>query len=215
MPKDTQTYLNNLLQDLKRAHEIASKNVLESQDQYKQNYDSHAKHVEFNTGDKVWLHCPQVPIGMSSKLHSKWTGPYYIAGIGPNNTYCIRHCVTNKEQSSLIHANRLKLHHSEDVRKYDNENGRGADTIQDSIDSQPNSSQIPESKDEWQEVDKLLGTAMVRGKRHYHVKWKHKSKTTWEPDENISERLKRDFHINKTLSGKRRKRKSKLPSAFQ
>lgn len=56
----------------------------------------------------MWLYCTKVAIGKSPKLHRKWTGPYYITQLGPNFTYKIRNCATNKEVKSLIDGARLK-----------------------------------------------------------------------------------------------------------
>ena len=65
------------------------------------------------------------------------------------------------------------------------------------------------------EVVRLLSTANIRGKRHYHVKWRDQSRTTWEPEENIPESLKREYHINRTLKGRKRKRIGRSTSAFK
>jgi hypothetical protein len=45
-----------------------------------------------------------------------------------------------------------------------------------------------------------------QGKKVYKVKWKGCSRTTWEPGENIPTFLIRDFHVNKTQSGKMKKK---------
>ena len=56
----------------------------------------------------------------------------------------------------------------------------------------------PNGSGEWFIVHSLRRSAIINGKRHYQVKWKGYSKTTWEPEENIPEELVRDFHIRKT-----------------
>jgi hypothetical protein len=45
-----------------------------------------------------------------------------------------------------------------------------------------------------------------QGKKVYKVKWKDCSRTAWEPGESIPEFLIRDFHVNKTQSGKMKKK---------
>ena len=64
---------------------------------------------------------------------------------------------------------------------------------------------------EWHEVSDLVKSAMIRGVRCYFVKWKGKRKNLWEPHTNISPFLIREFHVKKTLSGKRKRQVSKMP----
>lgn len=55
-----------------------------------------------------------------------------------------------------------------------------------------------EQKGDWFIVHSLRRSAIINGKRHYQVKWKGYSNTTWEPEDNIPEELIHDFHIRKT-----------------
>ena len=55
-------------------------------------------------------------------------------------------------------------------------------------------------------VQDLLACSRHQGRKVYKVKWKDCSKTTWEPDDNIPEFLIREFHVNKTQSGKMKKK---------
>jgi transposase InsO family protein len=64
-----------------------------------------------------------------------------------------------------------------------------------------------QSKDKWLKVEKLLKSAMIRGTRHYLIKWAdHTIRPSWEPSSNVPNVLIREFHVNKTLSGHKRKR---------
>lgn len=47
---------------------------------------------------------------MSKKLYPRYNGPYYITHKGPNHSYKLRNCRTNKLLKFPVHANRLKLY---------------------------------------------------------------------------------------------------------
>ena len=46
-----------------------------------------------------------------------------------------------------------------------------------------------------------------KGKKVYKVKWKNVSGTTWEPAESIPENLIKEYHVNRTQAGKKKKKK--------
>ena len=114
--KSAQHHLGELLHSLEVAREVASQNMEKAQKPYKSIYDRKVKEPNFAPGDKVWIFNPKVPVGLSRKLHNKWTGPYYITLKGPNHTYKLREVANNKEVIPLIHANRLKPYYSPDSR---------------------------------------------------------------------------------------------------
>ena len=110
------------------------------------------------------------------------------------------------KQTSVQHPPDIDLSHKQSCPD-ETQNKSSPDQVGDDI--------IPPDG-QFQTVDRLLSTAMVRGKRHYKVKWTDQSQTTWEPEENIPDSLKREFHISHTLKGKRRKgRRGKFLSAFR
>ena len=77
-------------------------------------------------------------------------------------------------------------------------------TAQGKTKANPPSSQ---SDDTYYEVESLLKMKYIRGKKHYLVHWKGNYSDTWEPEEFITEKPKREFHIRRAKQG-RRKRKS-------
>ncbi|VDI03589.1 Hypothetical predicted protein [Mytilus galloprovincialis] len=97
-----------ILQNLETSRKIAAKNIKQAQERYKQQYDKKSKEPEFQPAQRVWLYCTKVPVGKAPKLHRKWSGPYYITRIGPNSTYKLRNCATNKEVVSMVNAQRMK-----------------------------------------------------------------------------------------------------------
>ena len=76
-------------------------------------------------------------------------------------------------------------------------------TAQGKTKANPPSSQ---SDDTYYEVESLLKIKYIRGKKHYLVHWKGNYSDTWEPEEFITEKPKREFHIRRAKQG-RRKRK--------
>ncbi|KAK3086461.1 hypothetical protein FSP39_018761 [Pinctada imbricata] len=97
---------------LKIVKDIAAQNIKKAQVKQKEQYDKKTTTPNFRIGQSVLMHTTRVPQGLSPKLHNPWDGPFYIAAIGPNNTYKIRRCSTHKELKSYIHANRLKAYNN-------------------------------------------------------------------------------------------------------
>ena len=61
----------------------------------------------YGVGEWVWLHCPAVPRGKSSKLHSYWKGPYKIIKVLGNVLYLIQHKDSSRKKA-VVHFDRLK-----------------------------------------------------------------------------------------------------------
>ena len=88
---------------------IATENIRAAQAKYKFQFDKRSQEPKFQPADRVWLYCTKVAVGKAPKLHKKWACPYYITLLGPNHTYKVRNCATNKEVKSLINGVRLKI----------------------------------------------------------------------------------------------------------
>ncbi|PIK54034.1 hypothetical protein BSL78_09063 [Apostichopus japonicus] len=232
---DVKWYLDTVTQDLEIFRNIAKENIVAAREKQKALYDQSTRVPEFTIGDRVWLYCRKVPQGISVKLFCKWTGPYYICASGPNFTFKLRNCKDNKEVKSLVHSNRLKIYFDPQDRPNftpdplpDTEE-LSPEEIQDSTDNAPQStpelkppsssesgssntgSENTESPTQVTNVpskiaERLLKCQRYNGKLYYKVKWEDHSDTTWELEENISDFLKQEFHISKTLDGKKRKR---------
>jgi hypothetical protein len=68
------------------------------------NDDKKAKEPEFRVGQTLLLRVYKIPKGLSRKLPDKSDGPYLITELGPNHTYKLLNCATNKTIKSLINA---------------------------------------------------------------------------------------------------------------
>lgn len=109
-------HLARVLEQLKLSREVAAQNMKEKQHKYTQQHDKKAENPNFMVGSKVWLYCSRVPKGKSPKLIQKWTGPYTIILLGPNNTFKLRNNNTYKIMKSLVHVQRLKEYHNPEER---------------------------------------------------------------------------------------------------
>ena len=117
LPAQTKQYIQELLAKLTTVKKIATENVEAAQERNKKTYDKKAKEPVFKKFDKVWVSNMKRLKGKSAKLHDKWNGPYYVSHSGPNYTYRLRDCTTNKPQKSMLNANRLKKHIQRDTNK--------------------------------------------------------------------------------------------------
>ena len=227
MPFTAQKHLEKVLDNLENARTIASKNMEKAQVRYKKYYDQKAKEPKFSPGDRVWLYNIKVPIGLSKKLHRKWTGPFYITQMGPNHTYKLRQCSDNKEVKSLTHANRLKMFYDPTSRPVQSPFQIAKANVNDERDDDETQPDIPNTADNrqtqddprdnennankdkegtWHTIDRICAFKRQNGKVYYRVKWADIPQTEWVLSENVSDFAKQEFHVNRTASGKRRKR---------
>src|SRR6218665_735936 len=59
----------------------------------------------------------------------------------------------------------------------------------------------------WQDAERLSGVKLINKKRFYEVIWKDTSQPpSWVPETDVNDCLKREYHITRTMLGKRRKR---------
>ncbi|KAK3104871.1 hypothetical protein FSP39_012091 [Pinctada imbricata] len=109
MSKDHKDHLQKVIKNLEVARQIATENLKRHQEKYKKQHDKKATEPKYKVLDKVMLFVPKVPVGVPPKLHSRWQGPYYILEKGPNHTYKLADCRTNKTLKTLVNAARLKI----------------------------------------------------------------------------------------------------------
>ena len=233
MGRAAKEHIAEVIDNLKIAKKIASNNVTRHQEINKENYDKKTKEPEFRIGQRVLIRVYKTPVGLSRKLQDKSDGPYYISDIGPNHTYRLVHCQTHKPMKSLINAQHLRLYHDPRPYRSQEENqtpqpNRNVDQAdgdtQDEMPNPPANERIEEVDDipfnesdtesekeepEMYDVERLLGKKTINGKVHYKCKWTDGSPSTWEPEENITEKLIQEYHIHYTQQGKRRKKRRK------
>ena len=75
-------------------------------------------------------------------------------------------------------------------------------------DNNPTPVRIPNSQQLY-DIEKLVKYRYRNNKRQFQIKWKDYPERTWEPEENIPNELIKEFNINKTQSGKAKKKRNK------
>ena len=110
LSSDAKQQLEDVLANLKITQDLATKNMKLRQAKAKDRYDRNSKITQFRLRDLVLLRQHVVPVSRSPKLVDKYKGPYYITELGPNYTYKLRFCSTNKEVKSMINAKELKMY---------------------------------------------------------------------------------------------------------
>ena len=68
VPVKARDHLQSIIENLKLAETIADENIEKAQETSKSYYDRNAKSPQFSVGDRVLIHNPKVPKGMSKKL---------------------------------------------------------------------------------------------------------------------------------------------------
>ena len=68
-----------------------------------------------------------------------------------------------------------------------------------------------DSSDETYYVEKLLKCKLINGKKHYLVKWVGYPEKTWEPESHLPGGLRRQFHTQRRLDGKMKRRGTNPP----
>lgn len=215
---DAKEHIRDILENLKITHEIANENIAEKQAKSKERYDERAKEPSFRLNQMVLLQQFKTPVGKSPKLIDKYDGPYYISELGPNFTYKLRRCSNHKELKSYVNASRLKDYvpgddirdqqPEQDIGRLFNENNDNNQNVVENARENLNPP-IDNNVDKIQDntyypVDKVLKLRNRTGKREFFVKWEDGSKS-WEPDENLSQELVREYFVKHTKQGKKRK----------
>ena len=59
------------------------------------------------------------------------------------------------------------------------------------------------------QIERIVQCKRIDCKRHYKIKWLGYPTPTWEPSENIPNELIETFHIDKTMTGTKKKEKKK------
>lgn len=199
----TNDYVKRLTQTLESARQTAIDNTLDLQARNKKHYDVGTKTPTYKPGDRVWLFNPVVPRGQKPKLYRRFEGPYYITCRVAEHTFKLRNAATNKELRHPAHADRLK--------PYVDRRDFVAPTVDPATSAVAPDSQAPSGSTDpvtpFRDVDRLTGMKFINKRRFYRVLWKDAQyPPEWLPEADVSDCLKREFHIHRTMLGKPRKR---------
>jgi transposase InsO family protein len=123
-------YAEEVAERLRQTFEIVRKNLLETGERQKKQFDKKTSPVTFKAGAMVLMDNPVCKPGLSRKLRQKYTGPYEIVEARGPVTFKIKDVKTRKEL--LIHANRLK-HCKMAVGEQEVDVGDDSDSASDSV----------------------------------------------------------------------------------
>ncbi|CAC5422811.1 unnamed protein product [Mytilus coruscus] len=103
--KEVPQYIKDLVENLKKVHDIARDNLKASQERQKGIYDLKYNQNIYNVGDVVYKLNQATKVGQSGKLKSPWKGPYLITAWRSPVLYKIK----DRKTESWIHHDRIKL----------------------------------------------------------------------------------------------------------
>ena len=232
MARDHKDHLNHVIESLRIARQIATENIQRHQQKYKHQHDKKAEMPKFRILDKVFMFVPKVPVGAPPKLHCKWQGPFYILHEGPNHTYRLADCETNKPLKTLVNAARLKLYKDpRDRPKYEDSsdeevddedevssNSSSSDNESDdeADDQQQHGTAAPKDADRPQQLNppkpdknikEILQAKKQGGKTWYKVSYHNQRGTQWRLSSYVDADLRNKYHTERTMAGKRKKPK--------
>lgn len=142
---EAKVHVEQLLNRLKLSHEIAKENSKRAKERDKNRHDLKAKESNFLPGQQVLLKVQKVPNPLSTKLHDKYDGPYYIREKCQNDTYRIVHSHTHKPHPNKVNATHLRRYFDpEDYQAFPEEYPQGG---QPTPDAQPPGPRTPEPTD--------------------------------------------------------------------
>ena len=116
LSNDIQEHIEKIMTKVRLYQTIAKENSDKHHAKMKERYDKTANDVDFQIGNKVWLHVPATPAGLSRKFIHKWHGPYGIVDKQNDVHYFLRNCDNNKLLPTPVHVNRLKRAYTRALR---------------------------------------------------------------------------------------------------
>lgn len=210
-PETTHEYVRRIANALEMARQQAVDETVVLQARNKKNYDLRTSSSDYAVGDQVWVFNPVTPVGKKPKLYKKFVGPYYITSQVAPFTYLLRHALTNKLLRHPVNVDRLRRY--VDRRDYEQDlqvtptsqvqPSQGTDAVVDPA----TVSDVVTAHSPWIEAEQISGMKFINKKRFYRVIFKNRSlKPEWTAEEDVSDCLKREYHIKRTMTGKVRKR---------
>jgi len=172
-----------LAEQIHSLHDTLVENVKAAQNDQARYYDANHKRVEFNVGDKVWLHSTHIRTQRpSKKLDWKRLGPFPVLKRVGLQSYRLQ-LPHSMKVHPVFHVVFLEPYHENPFP------GR----VQ-----PPPPPIVVDGEEEW-EVEEVLDSKLIHKRLHYLVKWKgyDPSENSWQPASDLtnSPNLIQEFHL--------------------
>ena len=207
-PKNVREHIRKLQDTHSEAHEIAKSNIQDAQMRNKKYYDRKTQEPNFKLGDTVLLTNFRPTPHTSQKLQrKKEDDTYYIIGLGSNYTYKLANTRDHKEYKGMVHANRMKLY--KDPRDSLTTRAENENHIQARQNSRSTTEEaVSAPKQPEQKMQKVIRLKPRGGIPYYKDKYEDGSISEWKIKGQLPPKLLKEYHIDYTLSGRKRKRKT-------
>ena len=107
-------HVERVLEHLTTVRQLSADNSMEAKDKTKIRHDVKAKPSDFLPGETVLMKISKIDPDLSKKFGDKFSGPYYIRKVGPNDTYQLARCSDNVVLKTLVNAEKLKKYYDPD-----------------------------------------------------------------------------------------------------
>ena len=107
-------HVERVLEHLTTVRQLSADNSMEAKDKAKIRHDVKAKPSDFFPGETVLMKISKIDPDLSKKFGDKFSGPYYIRKVGPNDTYQLARCSDNVVLKTLVNAEKLKKYYDPD-----------------------------------------------------------------------------------------------------
>lgn len=112
-PTLASSYVQELSNKIDKIHEAARPHLKHSAERQKSYYNRDASTQTYQRGQAVWLWSMAKQKGISPKLSCNWKGPYGVLKAMSDVTYKVQR--TPRTKALVVHHNRLKPYHCDDV----------------------------------------------------------------------------------------------------
>ena len=108
VPKNAVQYMKLMKERSEVLDKVVKENREEAQQLNKKYYDKGSTIPKFQLGNTVLLLNKTRKVGTMTKMLPIWIGPYIITQVGSNNSFKLRHSITDKPVPHTVNGDRLK-----------------------------------------------------------------------------------------------------------
>lgn len=110
---DNYTYVQNLQDQMRKAHEVARRHLNTNAVRSKEIYDTKLYFQQYNIGDVVWCLHETRRIGVCPKLEKQYEGPFIIKEKWSPINFVLQ--LNAERQERVVHHNKLKVFEGKDL----------------------------------------------------------------------------------------------------